>query len=787
MRTTNIRFTGLASGLDTESMVKSLVMPYKMKVDEGKQNQTMLQWKKDAWRDMNKSLFDFYDKQLSKLRLESTFNKKNISVSNSKDVEVKPGSTLPEGTHTIDYIEKLAESAKVSTDKLQHKDPNVKVTKDTKLSELVIVGKDENGKEVREPILKEGEKIKIKVSDSVDKAGNPIYKEVELSGDMKVGQMQSTLQSAMPNTNVSFDESIGAFFISGKKTGASQFIKITAAEPGAQNKAFQLLGIKGGNGSTAVETVSGTIQYEMTVGLAKDTTLSKLGLTKDVLAKGNTLQLTVAGTPLTIELTEDMTLEGIATKVNEAISKDSALNGQVSVQYDTATGAFKAKKADGTDAAISLDDIVKVEDKGPVKNEGAIEKLTKDGVLTTKVTKTATGDTKLGQIGFFKEGDPATKKFEIKIGNQIVSIDVTADTDIKTVVAEMQKKISENADIADKPIFSFDEKNGKFLIGKGIEVLGDEKDLERLGIQKSQSVFTAEGSNAKLSYNGIVVESETNNISVNGFNFSIKGTTNEAITVVSTFDVDAVVDVVKNFVDEYNKLIKDIHGKLDSPGAKGYKPLTDEQKKDMSEYEIEQWEKKIKDNLFKGDKDLEKTVSDMRQLLGGSVAGNAFGTLSAIGISTGDWKENGKLHFDEEKFRKAIGEDSDGVIQLLAGGGDPAGVYLEENPGKTMDDYNKLGASDKAKYENKTKGFMDRMYDHITTVTKSSELKSAYSFYNDKLHTKKMSEQAEEVKKLEERMYRMEDMYYKKFTAMEKMMSQLNNQSNWLMSQMGGM
>ena len=49
MRTTNIRFTGLSSGLDTENLVQAMITPYKTKVDAATQQQKLLELKKDAW------------------------------------------------------------------------------------------------------------------------------------------------------------------------------------------------------------------------------------------------------------------------------------------------------------------------------------------------------------------------------------------------------------------------------------------------------------------------------------------------------------------------------------------------------------------------------------------------------------------------------------------------------------------------------------------------------------------------------------------------------------------
>ncbi|MGL4738686.1 MAG: flagellar filament capping protein FliD, partial [Cellulosilyticaceae bacterium] len=373
--------------------------------------------------------------------------------------------------------------------------------------------------------------------------------------------------------------------------------------------------------------------------------------------------------------------------------------------------------------------------------------------------------------------------FSIQINDQLIEFKATGDgankkyTTLEEVLETLETKLN-TVQGQEKTKVSYAD--GKIIIG------GPQASAVKNGDGTlADSVRVSMGNNAIVSYNGVEVESETNNISVNGFNFTINSIVNDAITVVSTQDNDAIVEVVKNFVDEYNKLIEDIHTKLGAPSSKGFDPLTAEQKKDMSESEIQAWEKKIKDSLFRRDPDLKNITDSMRQILGGVVEGGVFGSLSEIGISTGDWKENGKLHFDEEKFKKALDKDTDGVVQLLAGSGDPKAIYEKENLGKKWEDL-----TDKdiiTKYEQRTKGIMDRLYDHIKDTTKSTKIRSAYSFYNDKALDTNISEAKKEVTKLQERMTRMEDMYYKKFTAMEKMMSQLNNQSNWLMSQVGGM
>ncbi|MDA3732313.1 flagellar filament capping protein FliD [Niameybacter massiliensis] len=598
MRTTSIKFTGMASGLDTESIVKSMIAPYQMKVDSKWQQQTLMEMQKNAWRDMNKQIFDFHDKYISKMRLESTFNKKNISLSNPSIITIDKNATLPVGTHTIDRIDQLAEGARITSKAISDIDTTKKLSEQDGYKDLV------------------GKKITIN------------GKEIEITEEHTISSLAKEMQQVDPNINVNFDTNTKAFFISSKKTGESHSIAL-----GGDKDVWNKLGI-----------------------LDASTTALKIDTTKDT-------TLTIKGKAISISAGE--THENIITQLEAAL------------------------------------------------NDGVIDDKDKSKVIY---------------------------------------------------------------------------RDGKFIVGakqKDISIIGD-------GIQKENISI---GKNAILSYNGVEINSEANNISVNGANFIINTITKDPITLVATQDTDAIVDFMKEFVTEYNKLIEDIHNKLDAASSKSYKPLTSEQKKEMSEYEIEAWDKKIKDGIFRKDPDLKYVVDSMREVLSGVVEGGTFSSLSEIGISTGDWKEKGKLHFDEDKFRKALAKDTDGVIQLIAGSGDPKSVFEKDlangviSSTKSWEELKKSELeNDKAlvaKYENRTKSIGDRLYDSINNVSRSTTLRSAYSFYNDKALDKKITVAKDDVKKLEERMYRMEDMYYKRFMAMEKMMQKLNSQSSWLTSQMG--
>ena len=82
-----IRITGLASGLDTESIISALVSSYSYKTDKYKKAQTKLSWKQDAWKTLNSKIYSFY-KEAGNLKYSSAYSLKTASISDSTKASV---------------------------------------------------------------------------------------------------------------------------------------------------------------------------------------------------------------------------------------------------------------------------------------------------------------------------------------------------------------------------------------------------------------------------------------------------------------------------------------------------------------------------------------------------------------------------------------------------------------------------------------------------------------------------------------------------------------------------
>lgn len=340
-------------------------------------------------------------------------------------------------------------------------------------------------------------------------------------------------------------------------------------------------------------------------------------------------------------------------------------------------------------------------------------------------------------------------------GSTILTINGESFDFAGKTISELEATVKEK--LGDKISFKFDESVGAFLINsnetgknQSIDLTGTGADvLSAMGVKAgSTGSYKYEGKNAEILYNnGVTISSETNDIEVNGLKFTAVATTTTPITVTVSKDVDSMVDAVKNFVNEYNTLLEEINGKLSADSAKGYDPLTDEEKEGMSEKEIELWESKIKNSLFRND----STLKDITSMLRGAMTTDYSKTeagldekcsmLSQLGISSTGWRDKGKLTVDEDALRKAISENGDGVVSLV--------TTIANKIDKELD-----------------------------SRSKSTEFRTYEQYFSDKTQTTNISRFEREIESAQERYDRLEAVYYKKFTAMEKAMQQMSSQSN---------
>ena len=273
----------------------------------------------------------------------------------------------------------------------------------------------------------------------------------------------------------------------------------------------------------------------------------------------------------------------------------------------------------------------------------------------------------------------------------------------------------------------------------------------------------AAGKDAKVIFNGVEGSYSTNNFQINGITFTAKKA-NEEVEITVVQDVDKVVENIKNFVDKYNELISLINGELTEKRYRDYAPLTDEQKKEMKDTEIEKWEQFARSGMLRNDQLLTSALSRMRAALSNAVNSmpEGFRMLADIGITTGSWEERGKLYIDETKLRKAISENPDQVAALFM----------------TNDGVADSDAGD---------GIAVRMYDQLDQIFKqivdragtATSVETSYSL------GKELSDLDDRIEAMQRRLDELQKRYYRQFTAMETYINQMNQQSLWLAQQFG--
>lgn len=211
-----LRMTGMYSGMDTESIVSQLVKTKSTKVTKLKNEQKKLEWKQNAWQDLNSKIYNMYSKTLSKLRLTSTYSQKTTTSSDTTKATVVAGSSAVNGTQTLE-VKALAKSGYLTGAKLAQKKTEEKDTDGTvKSTELSDWTTSDKLSEIDSSLA--GKKISISV-------GGATAKEIEITSDMTINGFVGKLKEAGVNAN--FDTTNQRFFISSTGTGSAMEFKLT--------------------------------------------------------------------------------------------------------------------------------------------------------------------------------------------------------------------------------------------------------------------------------------------------------------------------------------------------------------------------------------------------------------------------------------------------------------------------------------------------------------------------------------------------------------------------------
>ncbi|CFX12566.1 Flagellin hook, IN motif [Syntrophomonas zehnderi OL-4] len=419
-------------------------------------------------------------------------------------------------------------------------------------------------------------------------------------------------------------------------------------------------------------------------------------------------------------------------------------------------GAFLAKKVSSSNEAILT------ASAGPNTLEGSYS----INVIQTAKAASAQSSAKItGEIG------SGSFTIQGKDGEEAqATINVNENDTVQIIAAKINEKSSQTGIKA-----IYDENSGRlFMMSKStgqdnfIKIVSDDNGiLKNLNLYSDDTLpaegkLLATGANAQIKLNGgETLEFNSNQINLLGLTMTIKQEGNATLTVGK--DIDSVVDQIKSFVEQYNKIMEDLGTKLGEKRYRDFAPLTDEQKADMKEKDIEKWEEKARSGIFRADSLLSSIASNLRMTVGSAVeTGSKYKTFSSIGIMTSpDWKDHGKLYIDEKKLREALTDDLDGVAKIFNNeSSDPKAAGIAR------------------KLDDMLKGQMES----IASTAGRNVIGADESYLGKEIS--RMNKSYEEMQK---RLIRIEENYWAKFTAMEKAYQQMQNQSAWLAGQLGQM
>lgn len=815
-----IGLSGMISGMDTDSIVKALVSAQRTKATKIENKITLNKWTTDAWSALNTKIYSFYTKYASKLRMQGTYMSRKATSSNESIVKATAGTTASVGTHTL-QVRQLASSQYVTGAKLGKAETYNRNTKLTELGAGVAAGtiitiKGKKGTDSEKEV-----KLEVNEKTTVDDFLKAC-KDAGLTATFDITQQRFFISSSSSGKDDAFSITTSALSAGAENIfkGIDDGINKNLLSDSEKTSYASAMATLRQNTDLISDVLDSGFDYEkadkkqkavydaietvkkISVNQYADETASKAVTDADLLAisngaAGGTFELygttydynelhTKAEDSVTTGYKYKAAKEAMTALKDSGVTLGAAYADPEKITYASVLSAEETKAkldADGKLAGIDVTDADAL--------DAAVEAgtLTKDEVEALKVLNT------WNYTGTDASGDPVDVQATY---NASYNASLASPNHADAVKSAMYETVLE--DHAEERSTKIAEEKAKLLADESNTEINDLKSLietnlnnaAAAGTTASASGLTAlglgeitgaavsesagsgmvviEASNAEFILDGASMEETSNNFTVNGLTLDLVSTSYnkdsgdyDTVQITVGKDATATYDFIKEALTEYNKLIEEMNTLYNAKSARGYDPLTNEQKEAMSEGDIEAWEKKIKDSLLRRDDTLGGLLSGMRTALSSTYT-NAEGktfSLSTFGIVTGNYTENGKLHIYGDEDDSDFSEYTDRLKKAL-----------EEDPDQVMD-------------------ALSNIFGNLYTTMQEKcaakkDISSALTFYNDKSYNKALEGYEKDLKKMEDKIKDLEDRYYKQFTAMETALAKLQSQTNSLAAMLGG-
>lgn len=714
-----MRLSGLMSGMDTESVIQQLVAARQTKVDTQKKAQTKLEWKQEVWKDLNTKLKNLQQKYISNMRFSDAYAKKTTSVSNSSVVSVITGENAVEGVQNLE-VNQLAKTGYLTGGKIGSGSNQF-----TALSKMSDLGFSGNGS------------FTVKTESG--------FVDINVTENTTISDVLNQIKNV--GLNASFDEKNQRFFISSKKSGAAYDFSITATNSDGLD-ALSKLGLQENVSSQKdLPESQQSANYKEYAKYASYLVAGDDAATINNLRKAGVMDSAVSDS-VNSYLNKYKTLvsskEASQKKIDEINEKYKDTGLKSVDEYDAELSTVKDRVTELEEAIAKETDTDKkaeLEEQLKTANENVTELETKKADAQALVTETE-------NIGKYNDQ-------MVELAGTDGYISVTANTDADgnvTYEASAAQKLT-------------DEIEKQYL--DRVKLAND-----MISGSASASINYAtktNGQDAKITLNGAEFTSNDNVFEINGLTFTALSETKagESVTVTTSQDTDGIYDMIKNFLKEYNSVINEMDKLYNADSAKGYEPLTDDEKESMSESEIEKYETKIKDALLRRDENLSTVSSALKNIMAGGIEVNGkkmylfdFG-IETLGYFSSADNEKNAYHIAGDPDDSSTSGDTDKLKSMIA-----------TDPDTVISFFSSLSVS---------------LYSKMSDLSKSVDgYRTFGSFYDDKKMKSDYDDYTSKIAELEEKLNDYEDKWYSKFSKMETAMAKMQSNTSAVTALLGG-
>lgn len=787
-------FGGLASGIDRDTLIEQMTARTTSKITAKKQAMTKLEWKRDAYRSISNKIIDLQDNYLSysatkSLKNSDFFAKNQVSVQGDPDYTKYISATGNADTASrvsVLGVNKLATSATL-------------ISGEKKTDSAITLGgiseSDFSNKEIKTSNLS-GTKLTFGTYSITDKKFTeeatftfPTSYEKKVDGG-KTETVTIDYTASSKDIVNQLNEALDSQGFLGKdgKSG----IKFTLNGDKIQISQTDSITDKGKScvireTSSALKSLGfnpdGMKQDDIDNGISLDefnghtSSLEAAAITKQPLSgylKGKSISVSYGGQTKNIELIGD----------KEEIKDFEAFKDSLQKKLDKAFGSGKVTVGKGKDSKVSLT-FTAADNRQTLQISAASKELQNAlGITSTQSNKISTGSSlwenrdKLG-LGKYATKEELNKALENFTVNGAKIDNITADTTVDGLLTA----INNNKDAGVTATYLGSE--NKFVLssnekGKGREIsLGADPKGTTDAANLIFGGVSQDGTDGEMSilYNGVqtTITSSSNTFSIDGLDIRATNTFNTGsataeggVSFTASADTEKVTETVKKFIEAYNAMIDEVRTQATTKPDSNYKPLTDDQKNEMNETSIKNWEDKAKEGILYNSsalKDLDNATQGIFSSM--MINGVSYDDLEKIGISfSDDYTAGGKIVFDEEKFKTAMDSDPEKVSDLFTG---THGIV------NTIDSTLSTYATRYASRNGNSYGVL---------IEEAGSEKLSLTLTNNSIY-KELKDMQETITNLQSQLSTEQDRYISQFTQMERLINQMNSQSSYL-SQLGG-